>query len=723
MKHIIKLFLPILTGFAVFLHIVTIAPVLAATQVLTFSPDRSTYRVGQQFSVVVAGNIPLIGGVPTSFLNTKVSIRHDPRLQFVSVQAHNGGNASYNGSTITYTKNFHITGQKLFTVTFKAVSPGKTVLNVGDRMVQGMTAGIGPPALYTIESTAPAPAPAPAPKPAPTPAPTPAPKPAPTPAPAPAPAPSNPGSSTSNNSSKPNTSYTPPAVAAPEAPAAPEPPASQPDQVTLSKVSTDLAYDSAGLAWKTSRAGSSTLVYGTDKDKQTTKATVTDKNQTSFSTALTNLQPGVQYFYTITARADGSDPAVRTGSFTTKAYPIVLKVSQDDQPVANAQVKLEGIKDPYTTNDKGEVSVSLKADTYKFIVTKDEFTKEGSFTVKQVAIKDKKAPETQTIPIEFSAPVAAQTGNLVPLVIGSILGLLLLTLLAAALVRRKRGQRMAYVDQPLEENLLATLNSNSTLGQSSVFAYQPPHPLAYQNTDDAQQMPYNPYAVNTANSTDLVEPEIDIWDSSYTPPVPQATVIPPTEYPAAIPEQVAYDTEPAYQQQYTEQPIVDPTQYEVTTPSVEQPEFTQPVASTYDQQQAIYTDPAYNVVQTTEPAPIPAPEVSQNQLVTNPADYTDPAELEQQLATQYVDPYPNAIPTPEEYQPQYIEQPLPDSAIENQPQIEQVAEDYNYDPEYDTAQYEEETQADTAEAYEAQEGIDYEYEEDNSMVIHHDAVH
>lgn len=574
MKHIIKLALPFIVAFGVFAYAATLSPVRAASPGVSFNPNSGSYTTGQDFSVSVYGT----GGGGWGILNTNVAVTYPANLTVKGVNKDGSalGSATLQHNAANRTVSFTLSewggypaldNAKLFTITFQGTGAGTAALDFSSTIVRAATVAKSPSTYAIVNPTCPAgqvgtppncSTPAPATCPAgqvgtppncTTPAPA-ATKPATTSTPKP-------------SSAVPNTSTPTPASPAPT-------PTAEPTAVTIADNEVTASYSSASVTWSTDSASSGSLRYGTSATSLDASAEVTsDPSQQKFSASLSNLRLGVKYFYEISVNTPSGAAATQTGEFTTKAYPVTVRVTQDGAPVKKLSLKLKGFDDTYTTNDKGEAALSLLAGEYTLELKGTGITNSQPFTVKPLSVKGDTPPATQVVDIKLTAALAAQTDsspNLLLIIIGGGL-LLLISALGVAALLWKRHKDQERAELGYQSVIIDDVTSDTPAAPTDITAYQPPNPVVAPidtynyapteyvapSTDTYAALP--PEEIPMASSEPIAEEPLDMWSASQ--PVPASTdstseqqlyPMTPQELPPQ-PEALAY--------QYPQEPVVE----------------------------------------------------------------------------------------------------------------------------------------------------------------------
>lgn len=281
--------------------------------------------------------------------------------------------------------------------------------------------------------------------------PAPAPTPTPTPRPTPTPAPPR---------------RTPPRTVAPR-PANPQPTiprTSSPASPTNLRI-TDLAisqinYRSARLTWKTNKAATSVVTYGTSEDDLSHEQRGSGRT-TNHSIVLNNsdsMRAGTKYFVKATS-SDGGSPVSVTGSFDTKPIPITIYVTDtDEKPVSGAEVYAgdqTGI-----TNEAGEIQANVPEGEILIIAQKDDLYREIDANVEIPSGSDAPMQRISLNLGELEAPVSAEqdrqqdsdgrSSSPLAIIIPVVVLLLLGVGLVIFLLKRRRARNQEYIGDALE---------------------------------------------------------------------------------------------------------------------------------------------------------------------------------------------------------------------------------------------------------------------------------
>lgn len=399
-----------------------------------------------------------------------------------------------------------------------------------------------------------------------------------------------PNCKTSPTPTTPTTPTTPKTPTTPQKPEEPSTPVVSPNITqdttpdngfSISDVTATRSYKTATLNWKTSSASKATIGFGTSLKDLNKTVEGTKLPDETYEAQITDITPGKQYYYTITATSetDSSKTDSYSGVFTARGYPVAITVTENKAQVANAKVKIG--EQNYSTDKTGKLSLELASGSYTIEVKTQSNTKKFSLAVAKKTIPENgNAPEIQKF--SFDIPVAATTGtnNTFTLIaIGLGVGGLLLGGLIFWLWKRRQDK-----DAPAPTAIVATDNDYTwnqpaaapvpVLPQNPYIPAPPPVPdQAYTETP----VP----AIDTAYTQPEVTPTldesvpIDQQVAALTPDIPQEQA--PLEEPQLSQEHpqgeasVASTLEPAYSETLPEEPLqqeyVEPTQPEISSPS------------------------------------------------------------------------------------------------------------------------------------------------------------
>lgn len=526
MKHLFKVVSPIALALVIFFYAASAAPVHAVAGSIYFSPGSGTHVNGSSFTVDVRAKVPANGwfgggatiGVtyPTNLLQVTSTSVSGGVLGGSNPRAVNG-TVSYN--VLNYPSKA-INDEKIFTITFKAIATGSATLNFSANTSVNDGPTSKKSSTFTIQNpTCPAgqigtppncrvpPPPAPAPTPSPQPAPQPT---TPQPSPAPAPTPTQPAAQGDEVEK-------------------PKPTPEKIVELNFDDITVQPAFAAASIDCQTTSKASSTFAYGTSATSLDTDVEVeASEDGMQFSTRLQELLPGTTYYYQIVAKANNDQAMTETGQFTTKAFPVTIRVSQDSKPTKNATLKISGNDDIYTTNDKGQVDLSLLPGEYTVTIAKDSLKTEQVFTVKALEITDDKAPKTQVIEVAIATVISSEdnTNYLLVAIIATI-GIGLLGVGAWLVVRYRR--RTSAEESPYSSIVESTPYEPYAAAVAETIDTQatwqnPPTPATYPAPAQTQSA-YPPQVqyYTTQPPADIPEEEpLDIWSVAETHSMPDA---------------------------------------------------------------------------------------------------------------------------------------------------------------------------------------------------------
>lgn len=562
MKPIIKVAVPILTALSVFLLATHMSQVhAAASNSIWFQPGTSQRTTGQSFAVTVYANADPNFGTP----DTNVTVKYPGNLVTVSGVTNGGALPSatitHNASAQTITLNHSFYGYSsgfteapLIKFTVRANKAGKATFNFTESFVRGHTVDKVASTYSIVSPTCPAGQVGTPPN-CSTPPPV-APPTTPTPTPTPTPRPSTPSSGNSSTSaprtSTPTPSSSTPNTSAPSSTTSPttKKTSDKLPSLLIEDVDPQPRYTTSDVVWRTStKASNMTFKYGTTSSALDNGSTVISSTDgTSHSVKLTELELGTTYYYGIAAKDSTGKTIIESGQFTTDAYPVTLRLTSNEKPLAQTDVSLKDFSDTYTTDDAGEVFVSLLPGDYTLQLTQNGATEEHKFTIKALEINGDAAPDTQVISVEFvSATRAVTSSELSPSVLPIILaviGLLLLTGGFVGFILWRRHQAAASASMGYQSILSSDIYSS---GPPPGYAPSPTSTDGYAQPGAYPQSAYAPATYTTpaqpnitAQGIPLAEEEpLDMWSApaaSYPAPSVQA--------PTAYPQPAAYAPQP-----------------------------------------------------------------------------------------------------------------------------------------------------------------------------------
>lgn len=600
MKNFIKFSLPFIVALGVFVYACTANIAHAATAGLSFSPGGGSYTTGQDFSVTIYGT----GGGGFGYLSTNVAVTYPANLTVKSINkdgsalsdatlTHNAGSRTISFTHGTWGVLGAFDNAKLFTVVLQGTSPGSALLDFSATTLRGVNVAKNP-ATYNLSAPAcpagqtgtppncitPAPAPTPTTPAAPTPStPTAAPK------------------TTTPAASKPSTP-----AATPSSPT----PVKAPDP-TIADANVAVSYDSAEITWDTTNAATASLRYGLKADQLTETAEVTNDGS-KFAAKLSGLQLGTEYIYEVVVKNSSEVSTTYTNSFTTKAYPVLIRITQGTAPLSAATVSLKDRGGVHTTSKKGEVELSLMPGKYSLQIKKDTLSDTQPFTVKQLKFPPGTTPEAQIIPIKLAAatPTAAtstDSQSTIPLFgIGiAIFAILACLGLAAFLWRRHRATQEAIgyesiIEQDYSPVPVSDTQTAATITPTEIAPYgvaESPYTVEASQMDPTTTYtppsyippPYGSGGEIYANPADIPMAPADF--SSNTEPAdmwsqPTEANLQPSD------EQALYDEVPS---DTPSEASSSTTQYYNTSENLHETGWQQPIDSTPPQQVSEYAPP------------------------------------------------------------------------------------------------------------------------------------
>lgn len=581
MKQFCKLLAPLLTAVVVFLYATTATPVYAVSGSVYFSPHGATHKKGTSFTVEVRGDVPSngwLGGGATIGVTYPSSL-----LQVTDTSASGGAlggsKPTVSGGTVSYSvfnyPSRAVNNQKIFSITFKAVAAGKATLNFtsnsnindGPTSKRSSTFVIQNPTCPSGQIGTPPNCRTPAPDPTPPPAtnPTPTPKPQVT----------QPPATPENNQA--------PQQKKKEAKAKAE---QKKEPLEIDNVEVAHSYDSATFSWETTDKTTGTLQYGLSETALEQKPEVSsEKDGELFRATLSNLQLGTTYYYAITAKDASGGAAAEKGSFTTKAYPVVLRVTQDDKPAADANITIKDVDEKISTDTKGEASLELMPGSYILAIEKGKLKEQQKFSIKKLDFTAGSAPDTQVIDVKIaSVTTPSSSTNYLPVVVGITFLLALLSVAAWwFFVHRRTSSEDTSGYQSLIE-FDTPLAPQAPTGPAQSYYDSPPMQPVYDPASTAPAayntiQPPASYSPQPATLPTYVDGEpVDIWAEATTPePLQQYTSAPTAQQPGAV---EPYET-PVQQNITPSTPNGSEELY--TQPTPQQPAIVQEIPDQYQQ--------------------------------------------------------------------------------------------------------------------------------------------
>jgi hypothetical protein len=220
----------------------------------------------------------------------------------------------------------------------------------------------------------------------------------------PAPTPPNPSTKPATPKPTPAPIITTPSTQ-PETPSSDNEPVATPDPTGLvDSVIVNPLYSSSTVSWKINAAhANATLLYGTSSTKLEKAAAVTSKPDGTFEASVTGLNPGLRYFFTINATAEGGRTGTYSSTIITRGYPITITVTENKVPVQSGLLKIGNINKPITSTN-GKITLGLAADSYTGTITTETASLTINITVQPKTIPaDGSAPETQSFSYNLSS--------------------------------------------------------------------------------------------------------------------------------------------------------------------------------------------------------------------------------------------------------------------------------------------------------------------------------
>jgi hypothetical protein len=204
------------------------------------------------------------------------------------------------------------------------------------------------------------------------------------------------------------------------------------------------SYTSAVITWKINAQNpTSTLVYGEDSATLTQKANVVPQAGGAFTTTITGLTPGQQYYFSISGGGLNTATGTYTSTIQTQGFPVVIKITENKIAAGSAQVQIGATS--YTTQADGTLSIGLAAGSYSGKITTNTATLSINLTVAAESIPtDGSAPASQPFSFNLSSSALSQgpgASTTILTFVGILLGgtvILVFALLIFINIRRRK---------------------------------------------------------------------------------------------------------------------------------------------------------------------------------------------------------------------------------------------------------------------------------------------
>lgn len=377
------------------LYIITIITpctnVFAATNILYVAPNQSQMNIGDQLCVDITSYVGTISS-GTDITTTGTLTYNSNLLQFVQILANgkkcpgtNGNdNATsyYQGrSTTVHTGSIDFSASQsqadsgvryVFAAKFKATAAGNASIDFSSGSLNGTQPTLQG-GTFTIINPTPSSTPQPSKKPSSSPKPV----------------------SSTPKTTQPSTT-TPPNATSPQTTTSTTIPQTTVDPTGLiDSVTATPSYTSSTVTWRVDATNpTSSINYGVSYDQLDKKASVKKGAGGTFTATLSNLSPGIYYYFTITANGKHVSTGNYSSSFVTSGYPVVLTITENHIPIQSAQVK---IGEQSLTANSSTLTVGLAAGSYSGTITTDTATLNINLTVKEEPIPtDGTPPKSQS---------------------------------------------------------------------------------------------------------------------------------------------------------------------------------------------------------------------------------------------------------------------------------------------------------------------------------------
>ncbi len=345
------------------------------------------------------------------------------------------------------------------------------------------------------------------------------------PAPAPAPTPAPPKSPTPPASKTPAPKPSPqPTVQIPSTVSTPSSSNLQISNLTIS----DIGYRSAVLSWTTNKPADSKANYGDTGDNMPNEVRDPSlKTNHRLTIEGNSLRGGYMYSVRVTSN-DGAGPTTLDGKFSTKAVPIVVKVTDNqNKPVSGASVRTSTEEE--ITGQEGTVEISAPEGTVSITIEKDGQTSELDAEVTAPASADDAPQEFVAVLGTSQSDNARAAKNdskawLVYLLLflggGGVAGMLL--------IRRWRRNAELATHFPMPDSDLGTMLP--TQPQVTVPGPTVPPP-AYSSLPDLVRQDMQARAPKPP----APEEPVDMFSALDNPPPPGGPTVPPQAPPSLTP--------------------------------------------------------------------------------------------------------------------------------------------------------------------------------------------
>ena len=180
----------------------------------------------------------------------------------------------------------------------------------------------------------------------------------------------------------------------------------------VNSVSTQPQYNSATVTWSVNATSpSSTFAYGERVSALDKYAVIEKTANGGFSATIKDLEPGERYYFAIVGTGDGGKSGTYSGTVIASGFPVIMTITENDQPAQNAKVKI-GNKN-YSASTNGKLAVGLASGEYSGTITTQTASLYITFTVAKKTIPSNgSAPESQPFSYNLtSSPLAAGPGS------------------------------------------------------------------------------------------------------------------------------------------------------------------------------------------------------------------------------------------------------------------------------------------------------------------------
>lgn len=301
-------------------------------------------------------------------------------------------------------------------------------------------------------------------------------------------------------------------------------PQSSPDPTgVIDEVSVDPFYSTSTVSWRVNAPNpTATVTYGTKSTQLDKNATISKKQDGTFTATLTGLTPGVRYYFAIAASGDGGKAGNYSGTIITRGFPILLTITENNIAAKNAQVKI-GSSFNRTASADGKVAAGLASGSYSGTITTDTASLTINLTVETKTLPaDGKAPPSQTFSYNLTSSPLEQgpgSGFTILSFIGALLGgtvILGFGFFGFLIYRRRKFENFSTVGTT---STVVVDDGYTWHEQNNGTGAAVPTPTS-EDTTESQPLPT--YSAPQNNSVHLSESEpLDMFEQAAKFPLPE----------------------------------------------------------------------------------------------------------------------------------------------------------------------------------------------------------